>query len=97
MLVNGDSANTIGNDMSTSGILDILDMSANVGLNNRIFKDAVTCLVECAILEYKVLRIAEKLFTSQVAIDQSFVLCVPCKLFAIKVRIVNRHVFALPE
>ena len=74
MLVNGDSANTVGNNMSTGRVLDILDMSANVGLNNRILKDAITCLVERAILEYKVLRIAEELFTSKVAIDQSYVL-----------------------
>ena len=50
--------------MSTGWVLDVLDMSTDVGLNGGVFKDTVTSLVERAILKNQVLRIAQQLLAS---------------------------------
>jgi hypothetical protein len=58
MLVDSDTANTVGNDMSTGRVFNVLDMSVNVGLNGGILEDAVACLVECAILKHETVDVA---------------------------------------
>ena len=77
VLVDGDTTDGIGDNVSGCGVLDVLDMSANVGLDSRILEHTVAHLVDGAVLQYEVLRIAEQLLTGQVTIHQSHVLRMP--------------------
>ena len=71
MFVNRDRTDAVSNDMSAGGILDVFDMSANVGFNGGILEHTVASLIERTILKNQILRIAQQLFTSQVTVDQS--------------------------
>ena len=57
MFVNSNGTDTVSNDMSAGGILDVFDMSADVGFNGGVFEHAVAGLVEGAVFEHKVLRV----------------------------------------
>jgi hypothetical protein len=50
--------------MAAGGVLDILDVAADVGLNGGILEDAVAGSVEGAVFQYEVLNIAQLLLSS---------------------------------
>ena len=50
VLVDGDAADAVCHDMSARGVLDILNMSADVGIDMTVFKHTVARLVEGTVL-----------------------------------------------
>ena len=64
VLVNGDRANTIGNDMSTGWIFNVFNMPTDICLNGRIFEYSVAHLVEGTVFQDKILRVTQQLFAS---------------------------------
>ena len=60
--------------MSARRILDVLDVSADVGLNGGILEYPVAQTVERAVLQYEVLGVTEQLLTGQMAVHQPYVL-----------------------
>ena len=97
ILVDGDGAYRVGNDVSAGGILDILDMSADVGLHVRIFKDTVAVGSEGTVLDHQVVGIAEELLACQLAVHQPYVLRVPSQILAVEVGVADSDILALPE
>ena len=77
ILVDGYTADAVGDDSSTGGIFHTLDESTDVGLYGGIFKGAVAGCVEGAVLKYQVVRIAEGLLATNVAAYQTKILGVP--------------------
>jgi hypothetical protein len=84
ILINSNTTDGIGNNVSTGGIFDMLDMSTDISFNGGIFKHAVASCIDGTILEYKVLGIAEKLLTSQVAIHKAHILRMPSQILTIE-------------
>ncbi len=83
--------------MPARRILDVFNMAANVCLYRRVFEHAVAGLVEGAVLEHEVLRIAQQLLASQMTVYETYVLRVPCQILAIEYGVVDGHILALPE
>ena len=61
VLIDGDTTDGIGNNVSACRILDVLDMTFDVSLNSRIFEHTVTHRIDSAVLQYEVLGITEQL------------------------------------
>jgi hypothetical protein len=49
MLVNGDTAYTVCDNASRGWILDVFNMSGDIGVYGRVLKDAVAGSVKCTI------------------------------------------------
>ena len=97
ILVDGDGADAVGDDMPASGILDVLYVPANVGVHVAILKDAVARLVEGAVLQHHVVGVAEQLLAREVAVHQPHVPGVPGQVLAVEDAVTDGHVLALPE
>ena len=83
--------------MAAGGVLDVLDVSTDVGLDGAVLEDSVAHAVEGAVLEHEVVDIAEKLLAGEVATHESHVLGMPGEVFAIELGVVDGDVLALPE
>ena len=83
--------------MSARGILDVLDMSADIGFYVRILEDTVAEGVEGAVLQHKVVGIAQQLLAQEVAVDESHVFRVPGQVLAVKVRVADSDILTFPE
>ena len=97
VLVDGDRAYRVGIDVSARWVLDVLDVSTDIGLNVGVFENTVAGSIEGAVLEYQLVGIAQQLYASQMAVHQSDVLRVPSQVLTINQRVVDSHVLALPE
>ena len=97
MLVDGDAADTVGDDMSRCRILDVLNMSADIGLDSGILKHTVAHGVDGAVLEHQTIGIAEQLLSGEVTIHQTDILRVPSQILPIERGVIDGDVFALPE
>lgn len=97
VFVQGDGADGVGYDASAGWVLDILYMSADVGIHIGVFKYTVTGSIEGTVLQNQMLGVAKKLFACQMAVYKPYIGAVPCKVLAIEQGIVNGHVLALPE
>ena len=83
--------------MARRRVLDVGDMSADVGLHVAVFEDAVAQRVEGAALEHEVVGIAEQLLAREVAVDEAHVLGVPGQILAVELGVDDGDVLALPE
>ena len=68
VFVDGDTTDGIGDNVSGSRVLDVLDMSADVSFDGRILEHTVAHLVDGAVLQHEVLRIAEQLLAGEVTV-----------------------------
>ena len=71
MLVDGDAADGICDDVPRTRILDVCNSAAYVGFDVRILEHAVAGSIEGAILKNKVADVTKWLFASNVATDKS--------------------------
>ena len=83
--------------MSRSRVLDVLDMPTDISLDGGIFEHTVAHLVDGAVLQHEVLRIAEQLLACQVAVHQPDVLRVPGQVLSVEHGVVDGDVLTLPE
>ena len=83
--------------MSARGILDVLDVPLDVGLDGGVFKHTVAHAVDGAVLQHQVVGIAQQLLAGQMTVDQPHVLRVPRQVFAVQLGVVDGHVLTLPE
>ena len=83
VLVNSNRPDGVCLDMPAGRILDVLNVSADVGLDGCVLKNTVAGLVEAAVLEDEVLGVAQQLLANQVAVDQPDVLGVPAKILSV--------------
>ena len=97
MLVDGHRADAVGRDVAARRVLDVLDVTADVGLDGGILEHAVAGLVERAVLQHQAVGVAQQLLAGQVAVHQPYVLRVPGQILAVKLGVVDGHVLALPE
>ena len=97
VLVDGDAADAVCHDMSARGVLEMLKMSADVGIDMTVFKHAVARFVEGTVLEHQIVGIAQELFANEVTIHQAYILRVPGQVFTVEYGVVDVDVLAFPE
>ena len=74
MFVNGDATDAVGDNMPGCRILDMLDMSVDVGLDGGILKHPVAHGVDGTVFEHQLVGITEQLLSGEVTVHQTDVL-----------------------
>ncbi len=97
VLVDGDAADAIGDDVTAGGILDVFDVSADVGIHGGVLKHTVALGIEGAVFENQTIYIAEQLLASEMTAHEAHVLRVPSQIFTVEDGVVDGDVLALPE
>ena len=90
-------ADAVRHDAAGHRILYVGDASADVGMDGAVLKGTVTVLAEGAVLQDKIMGIAERLLAGDVAVDQTQIPRMPAEILSIQFRVVDRDILNLPE